>query len=191
MPKDPVKALQCKGIIHWLRDIEGWYQATYTQEVDEAQKQECLMWFRETKLPEMCRKLEAILGDKPYFFGDKPSMADIAVVEGFMFDPIYQGSMNKIAAFQRIYDNLHKEPNLVEYYAARDKFEATPAFQHTLQSWYLPLIDQIFNHGQLRTPPLPKNLVEYDTPEAAAHANAVLRAGPRAFYNARSAPSAS
>lgn len=179
-------AWQCKAVIHWLRDIESWFQATNLQELSIEEKAECRKWWYATKLPGMVQKLEAIIGDKPYFFGDRPSMADIAIAEGFMFDPIYGAGMDKFPVLQRVHANLHAEPTLLKYYEARAAYEATPAFQHVLE-WYRPVVHEALVACQLRIPYLPTTLPAYETPEAAAEANQVLRNGPRAFYEASTA----
>jgi glutathione S-transferase len=168
--------------VHFLKDVESVYLSAMDQPL--ADKEAGIKWLDEVKMPAQAARLDAILGDKRYFFGDKPSVADFALVGHFVCDPVYySGFTASCGAFKRIQANLYAEPALAKYLAARDLYEATPAFQKVM-AWYGGIVEELAKTKTLQVHYLPTTLPTYDSVEEADAANAVLLAGPQAFYPA-------
>jgi len=126
-PTDSFEAAVAGSVCDQMSDVGGAiYGAFFGSGSDEAAKAKAVEELKSVKLPKMLAGVIAYLGDKKFFGGDKPHMADFAV------SSVIEGAEEKYGLDLSAYPTLVKHaaavrdlPELAAYFAKRAEVEAT------------------------------------------------------------------
>lgn len=125
-PADPVQAAIAESICDQISDVgSAGYAAS-----NSADKAAALAAFKADKLPAMMKGIVAYLGDKPFFGGAEPNLADFILYAFIERTPSWGLDITESGAFPTI--AAHSErfralPQLAAYFAHRAEVEAAEA----------------------------------------------------------------